>query len=99
MDLSEALTITALGMGVVFVGLILTSLLIVAFSVVPRLLERRSAEATAMPAPDRQPAPTGEPVPPEVLTVIATVLEVERRLYHAGQRGRLTISRAADRSA
>lgn len=97
MELSEALTVTALGMGVVFLGLILTSLLIVAFSAVPRLLGPRGqepGEAVSAEAPAR---PPGEPVPPEVVTVIATVLEVERRLYHAGQRGRLTISRAADR--
>jgi hypothetical protein len=38
-------------------------------------------------------------VPAEVLTTIATVLEVERRLYHTAQRGRLTIGRSAERSA
>lgn len=93
MDLAEALTITVLGMGVTFLGLTLTSLLIVAFSLVPKLFAPRPEQ------PVTKPVPAGEPIPAEVLTVIATVLEVERRIYHTGQRGRLTIGRSADRSA
>jgi hypothetical protein len=82
-------------MGVVFIGLILTSLLIVAFQAVPRLLGRLSGTpSAATAATEPSPASPGEPVAPEIVTVIAAVLEVERRLYHAGQRGRLTISRA-----
>lgn len=92
MDLFEALTVTVLGIGVTFLGLTLTSLLIVGFSVVPRLLTPAREQA----APKQ--AQPGAPVPPEVVTVIATVLEVERRLYHTSQRSRLTIERSLDRS-
>ena len=50
--MTDGLLITALGMGVVFVGLTLTSLLIVSFSVVPQLLKRRAPAA----APEAPPA-------------------------------------------
>jgi Na+-transporting methylmalonyl-CoA/oxaloacetate decarboxylase gamma subunit len=96
-EISEALTVTVLGMSVVFVGLILTSLVIVAFSAVPRLLTRR---VEPLPGPEAVVADEpGDRVPPEVLTVIATVLEVERRLAHLTTHGRLTIARGAGRPA
>ena len=91
MELSDALTITVLGLGVVFSGLLLTAALISSFSVIPHLLQRVSRTSSTAKAP-----PTtlqGPPVSPEVLSVIATVLEIERRLYHADPGGRLTIIR------
>ena len=100
MELQEALTVTALGMGVVFTGLVLTSLLIVAFSVVPRAFGLR---AHGLPPHRAEAAPpevvAGDPVPPDVVTVIATVLEVERRLSRLGPRGRVSIARGAGRPA
>lgn len=89
MNLLDALTVTALGMTVVFSGLILTSGVIVAFARVPVLLERLRRPPTGGPP---APAETGETVAPEVVSIIAAVLEIERRLYHAEQ-GRLTIDR------
>lgn len=83
MSLGDALTITFLGMAVVFSGLLLTALLIVALSRVQRLLEAPThAERTATrqaSTPSSGPEPT-----PEVLTVITTVLEIERRLNRLG---------------
>ena len=90
MGLLEGLTISALGMGVVFAGLLLTSLFIVAF---PRVAARRRRRKPA-------PAPPAPP-PPEIVGVIAAVLEAERRLTSAGYASRLTIVRervAAPRS-
>ncbi len=78
MAIREALTISVLGLGVTFLGLTLTSLVIVAFSLVPKLL---SAPVQRRRVASR---PRGAPVPGDVLCVIATVLEVERRLYHTG---------------
>ncbi len=98
MEIGEALTVTVLGMSVVFVGLILTSLVIVAFSVVPRLLKSRDLTGQ-VPASAAEFAQPGVAVTPEVLTVIATVLEVERRLTYLNPRGRLTIVRGAGRPA
>ena len=91
MELSDALTITVLGLAVVFSGLLLTAALISSFSVIPQLLQRvsRTSSATKEPPTTLQ----GPPVSPEVLSVIATVLEIERRLYHADPGGRLTIIR------
>jgi sodium pump decarboxylase gamma subunit len=85
MSQSEAWVITALGMTVVFIGL----LLCVAFI---QLFSRLSARITwgegphAGPAADAAPAPAtaappAEPVPADILAVIATAIEVERKLY------------------
>lgn len=83
MSLGDALTITVLGMAVVFSGLLLTALLIVAFSQVQRLLE--TPTRAELPATQKVPTTTPGPEPtPEVLTVITTVLEIERRLNRLG---------------
>ena len=89
MELSDALTITVLGLGVVFCGLLLTAALIYSFSIIPRLLNLRSTGIEKTTA-----APTqGPPISGEVLSIITAVLEIERRLYHADPGGRLTINR------
>ncbi len=98
MQPSDALTLTVLGMGVVFCGLLLTSLVIILLGVVPRLLQRRRqapqpSSEVATATVSTQPA-KGEAVSPEVLSVIAAVLEVERRLYHSEGPGRFTMGRA-----
>ena len=89
MDLVDALTITGLGISVVFTGLLLTALLIILFSVVPQLVQRLRAPAPASPGPTAPAASEGSTatVDPEVLSVIVTVLEAEHRLHFAG-RGR-----------
>ncbi len=91
MELSDALTITVLGLGVVFSGLLLTALLISSFSFIPRLFSGRSRPSGS----DGISAalPQEPPISPEILSVITTVLEIERRLYHADPGGRLTIIR------
>mgnify|MGYP001145243814 CR=1 FL=1 len=92
--MTDGLLITALGMGVVFVGLILTSLLIVSFSVVPRLLKGRAPAA----APEAPPASAPGGVPPadaRVIAVITAALEIERRLRGLETGGRLTIQRTS----
>ncbi|RLE22259.1 MAG: hypothetical protein DRJ65_14270 [Acidobacteria bacterium] len=89
MEFSDAMTITVLGLGVVFCGLFLTAALIYSFSIIPRLLNLRSSGIEEIPAPSNQ----GPPVSGEVLSVIIAVLEIERRLYHADPGGRLTIIR------
>jgi Na+-transporting methylmalonyl-CoA/oxaloacetate decarboxylase gamma subunit len=86
MNLNDALTITVLGIGVVFIGLILTSLMIYSFSLFPKLsgyFKKTDAQHTAV-----ENVPTGQhkikekmpPVEPEVVAVITSVLEVELRL-------------------
>ncbi len=90
--MTDGLVITALGMSVVFSGLILTSLLIVSFSVVPKLLsrgEKRSRPPTPTPAVPALSAPADD----RVVAVITAVLEVERRLHGLETGGRLTIHR------
>lgn len=89
MNMSEALIITGLGVGVVFSGLILTSLLISSFSFFPRMLAKLTAPK---PAPET-PVETvriSPPPDPEVAAVIATLLEVEFRLNMPLMEGRFT---------
>lgn len=81
MSLADALIVTGLGMGVVFVGLLLTAGLIVVFG-----LLGRTRSVPRRPAP--QPAPAAAAagptdLPADVVAVITTVLEVERRLFRA----------------
>ena len=93
MNLIDALVITALGMGVVFIGLILTALLITSFGFVARLEERRAARLQAVTL---APAPThAAPIDDATLAIIWTVLEVERRLNRA-ETGPLTIVRSGE---
>ncbi len=88
MELTDALIITGLGMGVVFTGLLLTSALIVLFAAVPRWLDRApggkpAGEAAAGIAPP--------PPDPVVVAVLLAVIDAERRLGGA-RAGRLTFS-------
>jgi Na+-transporting methylmalonyl-CoA/oxaloacetate decarboxylase gamma subunit len=85
MELADALTITALGMAVVFSGLLLTAGLIVVFGQIHRLLERPD-EPVAGAATVRPTAEPGEPIDDDVLCVITTVLEIERRLHRLSGR-------------
>lgn len=91
MELTDALTITFLGLAVVFSGLLLTAALISSFSLIPRLLSLK-ARSSGVEGTTTE-SITGPPVSGEVLAVISTVLEIERRLYHADPGGRLTINR------
>jgi Na+-transporting methylmalonyl-CoA/oxaloacetate decarboxylase gamma subunit len=95
MTLADALTVTALGMGVVFIGLILTSLLIVTFNLAPRLLRRSDGDVTIRVTTEHISAPAISPKPEDdrVVAAIITVLDVERRLYRSEEGGRLTIDR------
>jgi len=96
MELTDALTITALGMAVVFSGLLLTAGLIVVFGRLQSLTEARDRQAATDIAGEIQNteepsgADTGPPIEPEVLTVIATVLEVEHRLHRVAEHPRTT---------
>jgi Na+-transporting methylmalonyl-CoA/oxaloacetate decarboxylase gamma subunit len=83
MSLADALTITVLGMAVVFSGLLLTALLIVAFGRLQRLLDGPVGR-DARTVETQPPTPIGPELAPEVLTVITTVLEIERRLDRLG---------------
>ncbi len=85
MDLSDALTITGLGMAVVFSGLLLTAGLIVALGRIQRISEPPSVADEAPRPAISTGADLGPPIDPEILTVITTVLEVEKRLHRVGR--------------
>jgi Na+-transporting methylmalonyl-CoA/oxaloacetate decarboxylase gamma subunit len=91
MQLSDAITVTALGMAVVFSGLLLTAGLISAFGRLQRLIDGVHRQTDEPPASITDSAgeiadpPTGPPIDPEVLTVIATVLEIEHRLQRVAR--------------
>ena len=111
MSTPEALIVTLLGMSIVFLGLILCILFINAFNRVAKRVKwegahghtgHTEAEPKAAP-PVVQPAPVPkkkkvEPPTPEILAVIASVLEIDQRLYQSSGVQRLTIRRAIPES-
>jgi len=104
MSQSEAWLVTALGMAVVYVGLLLCILFIQLFSRISKRITwgdagHGAASPGAASAPDPAAAPLSmEPVGADVLAVIATVLEVERTLYVSRPDFRLTIRRPVAQS-
>jgi Na+-transporting methylmalonyl-CoA/oxaloacetate decarboxylase gamma subunit len=101
----EAWIVTALGMVVVFIGLVLCIAFIQLFNRIARRISwgdegHGGHAAPPHPVPEPAPAvpadlPPGDPVPPDVLAVIAAVLEVESKLYLSKPGSRLTIRRPA----
>lgn len=98
----EALTVTLLGMAVVFIGLVACIFFIQLFGRIAGRVRRGEgghghgaapvAEPAAAPAADLPPA---EPVPADILAVLATVLQVERKLYLNRPGSRVTLRRPA----
>ncbi len=90
MSQTEAWIVTALGMAVVFIGLLLCVGFILLFGRLSRRVSWGEGGHGA-PAPTRGAAPapaivsaaaaSSEPLPADILAVIAAVLEVERKLY------------------
>lgn len=68
-------------MAVVYIGLIMTSLMLWSFSFLPGIIERiqsKPKQDAAIPAPAPANAPANAPaVAPEIIAVITTVLEAE----------------------
>ena len=97
MSLSDALTVTGLGIGVVFLGLILTNGMIFCFSLVSRLGQwfkgrKEKAPVSAAPAAAaEEKTGTAPPVNPDIVAVLTTVLEIEFRLRASLHAGKLTI--------
>ena len=83
MTQTEAWIVTALGMTVVFIGLLLCVAFIQLFSrLSARISWGEGAHGAAAPAPvPAAPQAATEPVPADILAVIAAVIEVERKLY------------------
>ncbi|MDX9734145.1 MAG: OadG family protein [Thermoanaerobaculia bacterium] len=98
----EALTITALGMAVVFIGLVACIAFIRLFGRIAGRVQWGEGGHGHAAAPAAEPAPApaaelppGEPIPADVLAVLATVLEVERKLYLNRPGSRVTLRRPA----
>jgi Na+-transporting methylmalonyl-CoA/oxaloacetate decarboxylase gamma subunit len=92
----DAIIVSLVGMGVVFSGLLLTSWLISAISLVPAWLERRRRSVQPPPAPavkEMVPALIVPAPPPAVAAVIAALLEVEMRLHGGDLTHRFTFRR------
>jgi Na+-transporting methylmalonyl-CoA/oxaloacetate decarboxylase gamma subunit len=96
----EAWTVTALGMAVVFIGLVACIAFIQLFSRVSRNIKwgeeghGHGAAPAAVPAPAAPDLTPSEPVPADVLAVITAVLQVERKLYLNRPGSRVTIRRS-----
>lgn len=96
MNFIDALVVTFLGVSVVFTGLILTYLIIVAIIQIPVLAEKLKRPKTVLaPQPEgKTAAETQTPVSAEKMAVIATVLEVELRLRNSMANTRFTFRRS-----
>ena len=87
MSQSEAWIVTALGMTVVYIGLLLCVAFIQLFSRISKRVawsdggHGEGAHAAPPPVAPEPAAMPSEPVPAAILAVIATVVEVERKLY------------------
>ena len=94
MTWTDALLITAMGMGVTFVGLILTNLSINSFALLPkirRLAARRRAAGPDAPAAAAESAAGAASLPADVLAVLLAVLSVEIRLARSYSASRFTL--------
>lgn len=94
----EAWVVTGLGMTVVLIGLVACIAFIQLFSRVSRHVSwGEEGHGPGVPPPPvaamAASAPASEPVPPDVLAVIALVLELERTLYMNRPGSRVTIRR------
>lgn len=89
MNITEALVITGLGVGVVFSGLILTSLLISSFTFFPNMLRRLKTPGPSQAVPVEK-AAISPSADAETAAVIAVLLEVEYRLSLPLLEGRFT---------
>ena len=95
MTQTEAWIVTFIGMAVVFFGLLLCVFFIQAFNRLARRLETGQApQGEAAVAAPLASAPAG-PVAGDILAVIATVLEVERKLYSSRPDAGLPLRRPA----
>ena len=88
METMDALIVSIAGMTVVFSGLIITSLIIYSFSSVPRLIASLKSKKSEKTSSARK--VENENIDPDVIAVIATVLEVERRLHASYQQSKFT---------
>lgn len=103
MTISDALIVSLAGIAVVFFGLLITSLMISAISLVPAWIQRRKlapAAAAPLPAavPIRETAPPAviPPPAPAVLAVISALLDVEMRLHGVDRSDRFTFRNDPD---
>jgi len=90
----DALLVTVMGMGVTFVGLLLTNLAINSFALLPKLL-RTGATGEGAPTEQQVPSvtePASQPavVTPDTLAAIVAVLAIEIRLARSYSASRFT---------
>lgn len=92
---AEAWIVTFIGMSVVFFGLLLCVFFIQAFNQLARRLEAGQAPHDEAPVAAPPASGPSEPVAGDILAVIATVLEVERKLYSSRPDAGLPLRRPA----
>ena len=89
MEWTDAFIVAGAGYTVVFMGLVMTSLIIYGFAVLPRVIERFKSPKNKEPVAEK-PVKTIENIDDDVLTAIATVIEIERRLHYTSRVSRYT---------
>lgn len=89
MDFGNALLVSGAGISVVFFGLIMTALLIITLAKVVPMFTEKKEKPKAVAASD-QPKIHMPDVEPDVLAVITTVLEIERRIQFSAKTSKYT---------
>ncbi len=79
MSIKDALTISIIGISIVFIGLILTSLLIYSFSIIRKIGENnKKSQINKKTSKNIQ--INEKEISPEILAVISAIVEIETRL-------------------
>jgi len=93
-EMKDALIVTFLGIAVVFSGLIMTSMMISAFSFFPRMAQKiKNALSRPQPQPAESPVETVDhriEVSPDIVAVISAVIEAENRIRWASAASKFT---------
>ena len=96
LNIKDALTISLIGITVVFIGLILTSLLIYSFSLF-RKSKKKDGKAQKKEKLNETIQLTEKEISPEIMAVISTVVEIEIRLYQALRGTKFTFDSTSQR--
>jgi Na+-transporting methylmalonyl-CoA/oxaloacetate decarboxylase gamma subunit len=96
LSIKDALTISLIGITIVFIGLILTSLLIYSFSIIRKIGEKNKISQKQEKSSKIKQIKEKE-IPSDILAVISTIVEIETRLLFSLRGTKWTFDEGAPR--